>query len=129
MISLRGAPLLRPFLIFGLLGMAMIASFSRIQGYKNHWADVWWAWVIGGLTAIYLPKVEISTKSYDEEEQPQQQNVPVEANIENGSRNRRKKDRTYEVTTTTESYQRTIHHPNGYNPDNYLHSKNVDVNY
>uniref|UniRef100_A0A915JFB4 Phosphatidic acid phosphatase type 2/haloperoxidase domain-containing protein n=1 Tax=Romanomermis culicivorax TaxID=13658 RepID=A0A915JFB4_ROMCU len=54
MISLRGAPLLRPFLIFGLLGMAMIASFSRIQGYKNHWADIWWAWVIGGLTAIYL---------------------------------------------------------------------------
>lgn len=54
MISLRGAPLLRPFLIFGFLGMALIASFSRILGYWNHWRDIWWAWVIGGLTAIYL---------------------------------------------------------------------------
>ncbi|KAK6013956.1 hypothetical protein OSTOST_20700 [Ostertagia ostertagi] len=41
MINLRGAPLLRPFLIFGFIGLCIVDSFSRINGYKNHWRDIW----------------------------------------------------------------------------------------
>lgn len=33
MINLRGAPLLRPFLIFGFLGLSLVDSFSRINGW------------------------------------------------------------------------------------------------
>jgi len=54
MISLRGAPLLRPSLIAGFTGMCLIASFSRIQGYKNHWVDIWVGWIIGICWAFYL---------------------------------------------------------------------------
>jgi hypothetical protein len=54
MVNLRGAPLLRPFLIFGFLGLSLVATFSRINGYKNHWRDVWVGWLIGTLAAIFL---------------------------------------------------------------------------
>jgi uncharacterized integral membrane protein len=54
MINLRGAPLLRPLLIFGFLGLCLVDSFSRINGYKNHWRDIWVGWIIGFLTAIFL---------------------------------------------------------------------------
>lgn len=54
MISLRGASLLRPFLIFGFMGLTMVDSFSRINGYKNHWQDVWVGWLIGFFIALFL---------------------------------------------------------------------------
>lgn len=54
MINLRGAPLLRPFLIFGFLGLTLVDSFSRINGYKNHWRDIWVGWIIGFLIAVFL---------------------------------------------------------------------------
>ncbi|KIH48262.1 hypothetical protein ANCDUO_21671 [Ancylostoma duodenale] len=54
MINLRGAPLLRPFLIFGFIGLAIVDSFSRINGYKNHWRDIWVGWLIGFLIAFFL---------------------------------------------------------------------------
>ncbi|VDM48187.1 unnamed protein product [Toxocara canis] len=54
MINMRGAPLLRPLLIFGFLGLALVDSFSRINGYKNHWRDIWVGWLIGFFIAIFL---------------------------------------------------------------------------
>lgn len=54
MISLRGAPLLRPFLIFGFMGLTLVDSFSRINGYKNHWRDIWVGWLIGFFIALFL---------------------------------------------------------------------------
>ncbi|VDM59704.1 unnamed protein product [Angiostrongylus costaricensis] len=54
MINLRGAPLLRPFLIFGFIGLSIVDSFSRINGYKNHWRDIWVGWLIGFLIAFFL---------------------------------------------------------------------------
>lgn len=54
MINLRGAPLLRPLLIFGFLGLTIVDSFSRINGYKNHWRDIWVGWIIGFAIAIFL---------------------------------------------------------------------------
>lgn len=54
MINLRGAPLLRPFLIFGFLGLTIVDSFSRINGYKNHWRDIWVGWLIGFFIALFL---------------------------------------------------------------------------
>ena len=57
MVSLRGAPLLRPFLVFLLLTFTLFASFCRINGYKNHWRDIWVGWLIGAVTAVYLVSV------------------------------------------------------------------------
>uniref|UniRef100_A0A7E4VAP0 AcidPPc domain-containing protein n=1 Tax=Panagrellus redivivus TaxID=6233 RepID=A0A7E4VAP0_PANRE len=54
MVNLRGAPLLRPFLIFGFLGLTLVDSFSRINGYKNHWRDIWVGWLIGFFIAVFL---------------------------------------------------------------------------
>lgn len=54
MINLRGAPLLRPMLIFSLLTMTLVDSFSRINGYKNHWRDIWVGWIIGFGIALFL---------------------------------------------------------------------------
>ncbi|CEF59602.1 Phosphatidic acid phosphatase type 2/haloperoxidase domain-containing protein [Strongyloides ratti] len=54
MINLRGAPLLRPFLIFGFLGLTLVDAFSRINGYKNHWRDIWVGWLIGFVIAFFL---------------------------------------------------------------------------
>ncbi|VDK54159.1 unnamed protein product [Gongylonema pulchrum] len=54
MISLRGAPLLRPFLIFGFMGLTLVDSFSRITGYKNHWRDIWVGWLLGFFVALFL---------------------------------------------------------------------------
>lgn len=54
MINLRGAPLLRPMLIFTFIGMALVDSFSRINGYKNYWRDIWVGWLIGFLIALFL---------------------------------------------------------------------------
>ncbi|VDK17991.1 unnamed protein product [Anisakis simplex] len=54
MITLRGAPLLRPFLIFGFMGLTLVDSFSRINGYKNHWRDIWVGWLIGFFIAFFL---------------------------------------------------------------------------
>ena len=41
-------------LIFGLIGMALVDSFSRINGYKNHWRDIWVGWLIGFAIALFL---------------------------------------------------------------------------
>uniref|UniRef100_A0A914X3W2 Phosphatidic acid phosphatase type 2/haloperoxidase domain-containing protein n=1 Tax=Plectus sambesii TaxID=2011161 RepID=A0A914X3W2_9BILA len=147
MVSLRGAPLLRPFLICGFLGMAIIASFSRIQGYKNHWRDIWVGWIIGAIMAFFLcyavlcfqevyhiiiekPPVEerispffswfrlprVQAPSLKEEYVVYEEDQPPPP-----TRHRqRNQDRTYEVTTTTESFQRTIAPPHqnghGYGP-------------
>lgn len=54
MINLRGAPLLRPMLIFTFVGMALVDSFSRINGYKNYWLDIWVGWLIGFFIALFL---------------------------------------------------------------------------
>ncbi|KAL3093228.1 hypothetical protein niasHT_022678 [Heterodera trifolii] len=54
MVNLRGAPLLRPMLIFGLFGLSLVDSFSRINGYKNHWRDVWVGWLLGFAVALFL---------------------------------------------------------------------------
>uniref|UniRef100_A0A1I7XU21 AcidPPc domain-containing protein n=1 Tax=Heterorhabditis bacteriophora TaxID=37862 RepID=A0A1I7XU21_HETBA len=145
MINLRGAPLLRPFLIFGFIGLCIVDSFSRINGYKNHWRDIWVGWLIGFLIAFFLchcvlcfqevyhlvaekiplaeervspffswfrlPRVQAPSIKEDyvvyEEDVPQNNTVP---------RHRRNHDRQYEVTTTTESFHRTISPPqhNGY---------------
>lgn len=59
MINLRGAPLLRPFLIFGFLGLALVDAFSRINGYKNHWRDIWVGWLIGFAIALFLVSLSI----------------------------------------------------------------------
>uniref|UniRef100_A0A5S6QDX5 AcidPPc domain-containing protein n=1 Tax=Trichuris muris TaxID=70415 RepID=A0A5S6QDX5_TRIMR len=147
MISLRGAPLLRPFLVFGFLGMSVIASFSFVQGYKNHWVDVWVGWLIGTAAAFYLchnvlcfqefyhlieeesqmPQERISpffswfrlprihTKEptysvYADNESPQLA-VPAtgaQSRARQRTENGRNTHKTYEVTTTTESFQRTI---------------------
>ncbi|CAJ0571973.1 unnamed protein product, partial [Mesorhabditis spiculigera] len=143
MINLRGAPLLRPFLIFGFLGLCLVDSFSRINGYKNHWRDIWVGWLIGFCAAYFLchcvlcfqevyhiavekapliqeveerappffqwfrlPRVQAPSVKEDyvvyEEDVPQPGTQP---------RHRRNADRTYEVTTTTESFHRTISPP------------------
>jgi len=146
MINLRGAPLLRPMLIFGLVGMALVDSFSRINGYKNHWRDIWVGWLIGFAIAIFLcfcvlcfqeiyhvvykssaisepieeqlppffswfrlPRVQ--APSVKEEYIMYEEDIPI-APSPLASRHRRNQDRTYEVTTTTESFHRTIHPPN-----------------
>ncbi|MFH4978464.1 hypothetical protein AB6A40_005173 [Gnathostoma spinigerum] len=54
MLLLRGAPLLRPLLIFGFLSLSLLASFARISGYKNHWMDVIVGWLFGAGTAYFL---------------------------------------------------------------------------
>jgi len=141
MINLRGAPLLRPFIIFGFLGMCLIASFSRIQGYKNHWVDIWVGWVIGGLTAFYLCFNVLCFQEYyrireEAEPLPQERISPffswfrlprVQTKDQNYSiyaeeeapapqlrhRAARDENRSYEVTTTTESFERTIN-PHGH---------------
>ncbi|VDO65336.1 unnamed protein product, partial [Haemonchus placei] len=145
MINLRGAPLLRPFLIFGFIGLCIVDSFSRINGYKNHWRDIWVGWLIGFLIAFFLchcvlcfqeiyhmviekpavveervspffswfrlPRVQAPSVREEyvvyEEDVPQTETMP---------RHRKNQDRQYEVTTTTESYHRTISPPqhNGY---------------
>uniref|UniRef100_A0AC35U745 AcidPPc domain-containing protein n=1 Tax=Rhabditophanes sp. KR3021 TaxID=114890 RepID=A0AC35U745_9BILA len=155
MINLRGAPLLRPFLIFGFLGLTLVDSFSRINGYKNHWRDIWVGWLIGLVIAWFccrcvlcfqevyhfvaerpgmamqqieggggaeaLPAEErvspffswfriprVQAPSVREETIVYEQDVPVAQNP-NGTNSRHHKnhDRTYEVTTTTESFSRT----------------------
>ncbi|VDO94854.1 unnamed protein product [Soboliphyme baturini] len=147
MVSLRGAPLLRPFLIFGFLGMCMIASFAPVQGYKNHWVDVWFGWLLGGITAIYLchnvlcfqelyslveveetmvpqerispffswfrlPRVHAKEPAYSVYGEDTIQQLPTSdsgTQLRNRTESRpRDNQRTYEVTTTTESFQRTI---------------------
>uniref|UniRef100_A0A183CBL5 AcidPPc domain-containing protein n=1 Tax=Globodera pallida TaxID=36090 RepID=A0A183CBL5_GLOPA len=155
MINLRGAPLLRPMLIFGLVGLSLVDSFSRINGYKNHWRDIWVGWLIGFAIAVFLcycvlcfqeiyhivyrasempaalepaetvqppffswfrlPRVR--APSVKEEYVVYEEDVPVDdATIHqqpvDGGRHR-KRDRTYEVTTTTESFHRTIVPPGG----------------
>ncbi|KAK5982983.1 Lipid phosphate phosphatase protein type 5 [Trichostrongylus colubriformis] len=145
MINLRGAPLLRPFLIFGFIGLCIVDSFSRINGYKNHWRDIWVGWLIGFLIAFFLchcvlcfqeiyhmviekpPVVEervspffswfrlprVQAPSVREEYVVYEEDVPQ---AETMPRQRKTQDRQYEVTTTTESYHRTISPPqhNGY---------------
>ncbi|CAJ0606814.1 unnamed protein product [Cylicocyclus nassatus] len=145
MINLRGAPLLRPFLIFGFIGLAIVDSFSRINGYKNHWRDIWVGWLIGFLIAFFLcycvlcfqevyhvvvektPVIEervspffswfrlprVQAPSVREEYVMYEEDVPQ---TETMPRLRKSQDRQYEVTTTTESYHRTISPPqhNGY---------------
>ncbi|KAK6046046.1 PAP2 family protein [Cooperia oncophora] len=64
MINLRGAPLLRPFLIFGFIGLCIVDSFSRINGYKNHWRDIWVGWLIGFLIAFFLCHCVLASKKY-----------------------------------------------------------------
>jgi hypothetical protein len=56
----------------------------------------------------FIIKIELNTFSVYEEEVPARQPSPT------GTR-RRNQDRTYEVTTTTESFHRTIH-PSGSQP-------------
>uniref|UniRef100_A0A915MCD1 Phosphatidic acid phosphatase type 2/haloperoxidase domain-containing protein n=2 Tax=Meloidogyne TaxID=189290 RepID=A0A915MCD1_MELJA len=150
MINLRGAPLLRPMLIFGLFGMALVDSFSRINGYKNHWRDIWVGWIIGFVIAIFLcncvlrfqeiyytfyrsqtqpppppPEPEappppffswfrlprVRAPSVKEEYVVYEEDVPTAPTISPptaGTSHRKNRDRTYEVTTTTESFHRTI---------------------
>ncbi|PAV58453.1 hypothetical protein WR25_12386 [Diploscapter pachys] len=144
MINLRGAPLLRPFLIFGFIGLAIVDSFSRINGYKNHWRDIWVGWIIGFLIAWFLcycvlcfqevyhivvektPVVEervspffswfrlprVQAPSVKEEYVVYEEDVPQEGTV---PRHRRNRDRQYEVTTTTESFHRTISPPQQHN--------------
>uniref|UniRef100_A0A914C4T2 Phosphatidic acid phosphatase type 2/haloperoxidase domain-containing protein n=1 Tax=Acrobeloides nanus TaxID=290746 RepID=A0A914C4T2_9BILA len=158
MINLRGAPLLRPLLIFGFLGLCLVDSFSRINGYKNHWRDIWVGWLIGFLTAIFLchcvlcfqevyhfgiekpplamaeaaeerispffswfrlPRVQ--APSVKEEYVVYEEDIPAPP-AGTLARHRRGQDRTYEVTTTTESFHRTIAPPNQQNqPQNGYH--------
>ncbi|KRZ90564.1 Lipid phosphate phosphatase-related protein type 4 [Trichinella sp. T8] len=146
MISLRGAPLLRPFLIFGFIGMSVIASFSFVQGYKNHWLDVWVGWLIGVACAFYLchnvlcfqefyhviederrlpqehispffswfrlPRVNAKDPTYSvyaEEESPAAMPPAGPSSLaRHKGESGRNMHRTYEVTTTTESFQRTV---------------------
>ncbi|KRX42015.1 Lipid phosphate phosphatase-related protein type 4 [Trichinella murrelli] len=146
MISLRGAPLLRPFLIFGFIGMSVIASFSFVQGYKNHWLDVWVGWLIGVACAFYLchnvlcfqefyhviederrlpqehispffswfrlPRVNAKDPTYSvyaEEESPAAMPPAGASSLaRHKGESGRNMHRTYEVTTTTESFQRTV---------------------
>uniref|UniRef100_A0AC34FQT3 Phosphatidic acid phosphatase type 2/haloperoxidase domain-containing protein n=1 Tax=Panagrolaimus sp. ES5 TaxID=591445 RepID=A0AC34FQT3_9BILA len=154
MINLRGAPLLRPLLIFGFLGLTLVDSFSRINGYKNHWRDVLIGWLIGFFIALFLchcvlcfqevyhiaaekaagmisaaeaaeerispffswfrlprvqaPSVKEEYVVYEEDVPQPQQPLPSQTT----ARHRRNQDRTYEVTTTTESLHRTIVPPN-----------------
>lgn len=54
MINVRGAPLLRPMFIFGLLALALLDAMSRLNGYKNHWRDIWVGWLIGFAIALFL---------------------------------------------------------------------------
>uniref|UniRef100_A0A1I8C108 AcidPPc domain-containing protein n=1 Tax=Meloidogyne hapla TaxID=6305 RepID=A0A1I8C108_MELHA len=150
MINLRGAPLLRPMLIFGLFGMALVDSFSRINGYKNHWRDIWVGWIIGFVIAIFLcncvlrfqeiyytfyrgavpptqpPEPEappppffswfrlprVRAPSVKEEYVVYEEDVPTSPPTISpptaGTSHRKNRDRTYEVTTTTESFHRTI---------------------
>ncbi|KAI6242502.1 AcidPPc domain-containing protein [Aphelenchoides fujianensis] len=146
MINLRGAPLLRPLLIFGFLGLTLVDSFSRINGYKNHWRDIWVGWLMGLLIAIFLcycvlcfqevyhfvekPALQLAeaheervspffswfrlprvqAPSVKEEYVVYEEDVPARQPSPPGTR-RRNQDRTYEVTTTTESFHRTIHPP------------------
>uniref|UniRef100_A0A914I8L1 Phosphatidic acid phosphatase type 2/haloperoxidase domain-containing protein n=1 Tax=Globodera rostochiensis TaxID=31243 RepID=A0A914I8L1_GLORO len=138
MINLRGAPLLRPMLIFGLVGL-----------------DIWVGWLIGFAIAVFLcycvlcfqeiyhivyrasempaalepaetvqppffswfrlPRVR--APSVKEEYVVYEEDVPVDDTTihqqpVDGGRHR-KRDRTYEVTTTTESFHRTIVPPGG----------------
>ncbi|WKX97519.1 hypothetical protein Q1695_013295 [Nippostrongylus brasiliensis] len=145
MINLRGAPLLRPFLIFGFIGLTIVDSFSRINGYKNHWRDIWVGWLIGFFIAFFLchcvlcfqeiyhvviekaPVVEervspffswfrlprVQAPSIREEYVVYEEDVPQSETM---PRHRKNHDRQYEVTTTTESFHRTISPPqhNGY---------------
>ncbi|VDD88376.1 unnamed protein product [Enterobius vermicularis] len=146
MINLRGAPLLRPFLIFGFMGLTMVASFSRINGYKNHWRDVWVGWLLGAAIAWFLcycvlcfqevyhvvvektPVVEerispffswfrlprVQAPSLKEEYVVYEEDVPQQPAV-GTARHRKNQDRTYEVTTTTESFHRTISPPQQHN--------------
>ncbi|KAE9554539.1 hypothetical protein FO519_002243 [Halicephalobus sp. NKZ332] len=158
MINLRGAPLLRPLLIFGFLGLTLVDSFSRINGYKNHWRDIWFGWLIGFFFAFFLchcvlcfqevyhfaaekPAVVQAAEAAEERISPffswfrlprvqapsvKEEYVVYEEDVpqpppERTARHRRTGDRTYEVTTTTESLHRTIVPPgqqqNSYNPN------------
>ncbi|KAF8362048.1 plpr-1, partial [Pristionchus pacificus] len=148
MINLRGAPLLRPFLIFGFLGLALVDAFSRINGYKNHWRDIWVGWLIGFAIALFLcycvlcfqevyhvvvaktplpPAVtqveervspffswfrlpRISAPSVKEEYVVYEEDINP-PHVDTVPRHQRNQDRTYEVTTTTESFHRTISPP------------------
>nr|CAD2196703.1 unnamed protein product [Meloidogyne enterolobii] len=123
MINLRGAPLLRPMLIFGLFGMALVDSFSRINGYKNHWRylgwlDYWFCYCYFSepeappppfFSWFRLPRVR--APSVKEEYVVYEEDVPTAPTISPptaGTSHRKNRDRTYEVTTTTESFHRTI---------------------
>ncbi|MCP9262039.1 Lipid phosphate phosphatase-related protein type 4 [Dirofilaria immitis] len=140
MISLRNAPLLRPFLIFAFMGLTLIASFSRIGGYKNHWRDIWCHSVRCFQEYYYYYTVEkpitleerispffqwfrlprIRAPSLKEECMVYEEDIPQPMlSVPTTTRHRRNQDRTYEVTTTTESFHRTISPPqqqrrNGY---------------
>uniref|UniRef100_A0A915EU03 Uncharacterized protein n=1 Tax=Ditylenchus dipsaci TaxID=166011 RepID=A0A915EU03_9BILA len=119
MINLRGAPLLRPMLIFGLLGMALpffcailcSASKKSTIFFGSHDNDrasrrersPFFSWF--RLPRVHAPSVKEEYVVYEEE-------VPM-ATTPAGTRHRRNQDRTYEVTTTTESFHRTIQPPNG----------------
>uniref|UniRef100_A0AC34QUF6 Phosphatidic acid phosphatase type 2/haloperoxidase domain-containing protein n=1 Tax=Panagrolaimus sp. JU765 TaxID=591449 RepID=A0AC34QUF6_9BILA len=153
MINLRGAPLLRPLLIFGFLGLSLVDTFSRINGYKNHWRDIWVGWLIGFFIALFLchcvlcfqevyhfnaekPAImhaaeeaaaaerispffswfrlpRVQAPSVKEEYVVYEEDIPQpQPPQERQARHRRTGDRTYEVTTTTESLHRTIIPPN-----------------
>ncbi|CAB3404041.1 unnamed protein product [Caenorhabditis bovis] len=149
MINLRGAPLLRPLLIFGFMGLCIVDSFSRINGYKNHWRDIWVAWIIGiGMAwflchcvlcfqEIYHVTIERTPIIPEERVSPffswfrlprvqapsvKEEYVVYEEDVERQQpdgtmRHRRNRDRQYEVTTTTESFHRTISPPEQQNQD------------
>ncbi|VDK71723.1 unnamed protein product [Litomosoides sigmodontis] len=117
MIGLRSAPLLRPFLIFGFMGLTLIDSFSRISGYKNHWRDIW-CHAVQRFREHYYFAVE-KPMTLDERVSPffqwvYEEDIPqptVPAPASTAARHRRSQDRIYEVTTTTESFHRTISPP------------------
>ncbi|MEQ2196032.1 2-lysophosphatidate phosphatase plppr4 [Xenoophorus captivus] len=59
--------LLKPLLVFSFIMSAIICGLTRIIQYKNHAADVYLGFLIGGAIAVYLvrpSKITLFLKSF-----------------------------------------------------------------
>ncbi|OQV16130.1 putative Phospholipid phosphatase-related protein type 5 [Hypsibius exemplaris] len=54
LLTARGARLLRPLLVFAVIGLAVLAGLSRFLTYRSHWQDVLAGFLLGGVFATYL---------------------------------------------------------------------------
>lgn len=54
LLTARGARLLRPIMVFGVMGLAIFVGICRYMMHKNHWQDVLVGYLLGLSLAVYL---------------------------------------------------------------------------